>query len=187
MRKKLILLIATVLVMGTLMPIGAGTDSLPAKGQQVVDYLLKDWQKQFRSTSIPLAMKNLGMKPDDGLRLKIGEYLRENTDIARNLKFWGANNYILSNEEKLIAKYLINTYETEKRMPGLQESSKALEMSSDKLKDRLAFMARAGLLERSGEGELRYKLAEGYGRWGGPLRYNFHTVEIEGEKPFDVW
>ena len=187
MRKKFILLMAAALVMGSLMPAGAVSDSPPAEGKQVIDYLLKDWQKRFRSTSIPLAMKNLGMKPDDDLRLKIGQHFRENTHIANNLKFWGANNYILSNDEKLIAKYLINTFEAEKRMPQMQELSKALEMSSDKLKDRLAFMAKAGLLERSDDGDLGYKLAEGYHRWGGPLRYNFHTVGIEGEKPFDVW
>ena len=82
----------------------------PAEGKQVIGYLLEDWQKQLRSTSIPLAMSNLEIEPNDDLRLKIGQYFRDNTDLAKNLKWWGANNYILSNGEKLIAKYLINTY-----------------------------------------------------------------------------
>ena len=164
-----------------------GAGGLSAEGKQVVDYLLDDWGKQFRSTSIPLALSNLGMEPNDVLRLEIGEFFRSNTQLANNLKWWGANNYILSNEEKLIAKYLINTSGDEDRMPGGKELAKALGMSQKMLKGRLAFMMKAGLLEESGDGALGYQLAEGYKRWGGPLRYNFHTVNVEGEKPFDVW
>ena len=160
---------------------------LSTEGQKVVDYLLDDWNKNFRSTSIPLAMSNLGMKPNDGLRLEVGQYLREHTDLANNLKWWGANNYILSNNEKLIAKYLMNTYKNEQRNSGLQKLSEGLALSENYLQGRLAFMAKAGLLQESSEEKLGYVLAEGYNKWGGPLRYNFHTVAIAGEKSFDVW
>ncbi len=164
-----------------------GAGRLSDEGKQVIDYLLDDWGKQFRSTSIPLAMSNLGMEPNDALCLEIVKFFRNNTQLANNLKWWGANNYILSNEEKLIAKYLINTFADEDRMPGGKELAKALGISQKMLKGRLAFLAKAGLLEESGDGALGYQLAEGYKRWGGPLRHNFHTVSVGGDKPFDVW
>ncbi len=164
-----------------------GPEGLSPASQRVVDYLLDDWKKQFRSTSISLAMSNLGLEPNDSLRLEIGQYFRAHTDLANNLKWWGANNYILSNDEKLIAKYLLNTRRDEGRLPGLAELAGAVELSADRLKERLAFMAQAGLVVESSEEDLGYSLADGYQRWGGPLRHNFHTVEVEGEKPFDVW
>ena len=34
---------------------------------------------------------------------------------------------------------------------------------------------------------LGFALADEYQSWGGPLRYNFHTVRVAGERPFDVW
>ena len=165
----------------------AGDSSLSAQAQKVVDYLLEDWGKRFRSTSIPLAMSNLGMDPDDALRLEIGKHFRANTDLANNLKWWGANNYILSNDEKLIAKYLLNTFRDENRLPGLDELAEATVLSPDQTARRLGFLADAGLLTPASGEDLGYALAEGHKRWGGPLQHNFHTVAIEGEKPFDVW
>ena len=59
---------------GLLLTLGFGgssvarTQELSGEAQRVVDYLLDDWDKQFRSTSIPLAMDNLAVEPDDALR-----------------------------------------------------------------------------------------------------------------------
>ena len=160
---------------------------LSDEGKRVVQYLKKDWKERFRSTTIPWAMRNLGLEPDDGMRLKIGQYFRDHPGLIRNLRFWGANNYILSDEEKLIAKFLINSHEKEGSVPDVEESTHALGISEKTLKARLAFMSQAGLLQESENEELGYALAEGHKRWGGPLRHNFHTVHVEGEKPFGVW
>ena len=160
---------------------------LSARGRQVVDYLLADWEQQFRSTSIALAMRNLGMDAADELRLEVGDYFRGHTDLSNNLKWWGANNYLLSNDEKRIAKYLITTFEKEARLPDPQEAAAALELPESELRSRLAFMAKAGLLQEERAEKLGYVLAEGYGKWGGPLRYNFYTVAVADGKPFDVW
>jgi len=194
MKRKVFLLAALVLMIGSAYLHSAdrqefreATPALSAEGQRIVDYLLEDWGKRFRSTSISLAMSNLEIKPDDDLRLQVGEYFRENSDLAKNLKWWGANNYILSNLEKRIAKYLIGTFNEEQRLPSLKELSQAIGVNEKELEDRLAFMARAGLLEESDDTKLSYILTKRYKRWGGPLRYNFHTVDIEGQKPFDVW
>ncbi len=71
-------------------------NELTADGQKIVEYLLEDWGQRMHSTSIALAMENLGMKPNDTVRLEVGEHFREHTDLANNLKWWGANNYMTS-------------------------------------------------------------------------------------------
>jgi len=178
-----ILSIISILFVGS---ITERSGKLSNKGDRVVDYLLKDWKKQFRSTDIATAMTNLGMKQDDELRLSIAEYLRENRSLARNLRWWGPNNYILSNDEKRITKYLIHMFEKNGKYPSITESSKTLDLSLDYIADRLKFMNAVGIVKKS-KTNLKYSLVDNYATWGGPLRYNYHTLYVEGEKPFGVW
>ena len=136
--------------------------ALSPQARRIVDYLLEDWKKQFHSTGIPLAMSNLGLESNDSLRLEIGQHFRDHTDLSNNLKWWGPNNYILSNEEKLIAKALLNTHRDEERLPSVAELAEILELPADRVRGRLAFMARAGLLVGSDTEEIGYALADEY-------------------------
>ena len=195
MKRKLVLLLVLSLTCSVIFSfagergakLATTANELSADGQKIVDYLLEDWGQRMHSTSISLAMKNLDMKPNDTVRLEVGEHFKAHTDLAKNLQWWGTNNYILSNDEKLIAKYLINTYTDEKRIPDLKELSKAVGIPENDLNGRLNFMAQAGLLQASSKAKSGYALTEKYNKWGGPLRYNFHTVAQENAKAFDVW
>ncbi len=180
----LLAIVAAIITVGT--PAHAASPQLSADGQRIVDYLIDDWGKQFRSTSIALAMDNLGITANDAVRLEVLEHLREHTDLARNLTFWGSNNYAFSNQEKRIAKYLIHMQERESRAATVNEATDALEIDEAFLGERLEFMVEAGFLEESAD-PLGFALAPGYKRWAGPLQHNFHTVTVEGERPFDVW
>lgn len=166
MRKRLL---ATGLVLA--LSLGASSavraQELSGDAQRVVAYLLDQWAQQFRSTSIPLAMANLDMAPGDALRLEITRHFRDHTELARNLRYWGPNNYILTNEERRVAKFLIQAHEQEGRMPLLGEAARALEVSSDQLRGRLAFMAQAGFLQPDPSQELGFSLIEEYEAWGG--------------------
>ena len=167
--------------------ISSSTRDLSGEGKKLVDYLLDDWKKQFHSTSIPNAMSNLGMKSNDDLRLEVGQFFRDSTQLAKNLQWWGANNYIFNHDEKLIAKYLINNSDTKKGLPGSKELQEAIDISDKDLKNRLVFMEKAGFLQASNKEELGFTLAEDFNKWGGPLRHNFHTVSMDGGTIFDVW
>ena len=186
--KKLLLLILLLSV-----PAVAAVTFRPAESElsgpakEVVDYLLEDWKKRMHSTSIATAMKSLDIGPDDDLRLEIGQHFREHTDLHFNLRSWGVNNYLVSDEEKRIAKLLINTYDKEDKLPALDSMSQVLDVPSAHLESRLAFLQRAGLLLSSEENSLGYDLTEKYRRWGGPLRFNYHTITIGDEDPFAVW
>ena len=187
MRKRALAIASMAVFLGWSAVTAAPAQEISPEAQQVVDYLLEDWQKQFRSTSIALAMENLGMEPHDSIRLEVGRHLRANASLARNLQFWGANNYILSNDEKRAAKYLMGIQRADEPTPSLAETSRDLDIPAEDLTSRLRFMAEAGFLKQDSAQELGFSLADGYERWGGPLQHNFHTVHAEGEKPFDVW
>ena len=165
---------------------GRSQETLSAEATRVVDYLLNDWRSQMHSTSIALAMANLSMATNDDVRMEVGKHFRANPGLANNIQFWGANNYILSNEEKRIAKQIVNTFAAEEALPSVVRLAAELEIDAHRLRERLTFMTRAGLLteESTGSG---YGLADKYASWGGPLRYNFHTITRGDQKPFDVW
>ncbi len=187
MKKTFSLLVAAGLVASILVAGQAGAEELSPKAKQIVDYLLRDWSIQMHSTSIPLAMENLGFEPDDALRLELAEHFREHTEIANNLKFWGANNYILSHEDKRIAKQIINTFDLEEELPTMEALVQELTIPEERLQGRLRFLRDAGLLQEAARSPIGYELVRQYGRWGGPLRHNYHTVAIGDDKPFDVW
>lgn len=188
MKEKRVWAIAVgLLVVGALTPPAMAAQELSADARRIVDEIVDQWAGKFRSTDISLAMSALGISANDDLRLEVGEHLRANTGLARPLRTWGANNYILSNDEKVIAKYLMSFFENEKQMPTLGEVAEASEVPQEDLSARLEFMARAGLLKKSDDTDIGFSLGEDYEKWGGPLRYNFHTVSVEGEKAFGVW
>ncbi len=159
---------------------------LSADAGRVVDYLLQDWQRQFSSTTIPHAMQFMGMDVEDDLRLEVVAHLRDNDGLARNLQWWGANNYLFSNLEKRLAKYLVLLQKRAEKLPTATEAAQALEISEAELRARMAFMAQSGFLETAAN-DLGFALAPGFQRWAGPLQHNFHTVRIDGNAPLDVW
>lgn len=163
---------------------GAG---LSKDAKSVVKYLKKDWKKKFRSTSIAQTMENLGLPDDDELRIEVGEYFRAKPGLIMNLRFWGANNYLLSDEEKRIAKYLINSFEADGTLPTVAVTAEAVGISDEAIRARLSFLSRAGFLTPTQDSPLGYSLTEEYATWAGPLRYNFHTIQVEEGKPFAVW
>ncbi|MFQ5738733.1 MAG: hypothetical protein ACE5JX_06935 [Acidobacteriota bacterium] len=185
-RLLFLILLGTVAAMALVVAVSAPNE-LSKPAQHIVDYLLEDWQKSMHSTPIAQAMENLGMAADDALRLQVGEHFRAHKDLHFNLRSWGVNNYLLSDEEKRMAKLLINTYDDKGQLPELGSMSLSLDIGSDRLKSRLDFLRQAGLLTPSAGSELGYGLTRKYRRWGGPLRFNYHTVTIGGEKPFAVW
>ncbi|MEE9190680.1 MAG: hypothetical protein V3U16_07915 [Candidatus Neomarinimicrobiota bacterium] len=187
MKWKYIFSILTITVMMNTLSADNNQKNLTTDGQRVVDYLLSDWKKRFHSTTIHQAMANLNIKPDDLLRLSVGQYIRDNPGIARNIRFWSANNYILSDQEKRIIKYLIFTGEKTDLTPSLRVMSKDLVINENNLQDRLSFLAKTGILIKDSDRPLGYSLVNNYSNWGGPLRYNFHTVTVDDANPFGVW
>ena len=166
---------------------GNSAKSLLSPVDQLVDYLTKDWGTRFHSTTIPHAMENLSMPADDNLRLEVVEHFRDNPRLSRNLRAWGANNYLFSQTERRLAKLLLNSQRDAGKLPSAEAAGRILGLSLGELQGRLAFMARAGFLTAEKDQPLGYSLVEDAELWGGPLRHNYHTVIREGVDKFDVW
>ncbi|MCH8327451.1 MAG: hypothetical protein IID15_02880 [Candidatus Marinimicrobia bacterium] len=160
---------------------------LSASSQAVVDYLVADWGTQFHSTTIPHAMENMGMPVNDDARIEIIRHLRKNIKLSRNLSYWGANNYLFTNNERRIAKLLLNAERDGRGLPSLKSAAKTIGIAKKELTAMLGFMAKAEFLEADQGSGLGFKLAQKAALWGGPLRHNFHTIHISGKDKFDVW
>lgn len=168
-------------------PSNSSSGRLSNDAQKVADYLLADWSRRFHSTTIPQAMENMGMPVNDDVRLEVVKHFHANKSLAGNLWSWGPNNYVLTNEEKRVAKLLLNSQRDRGSLPTATEAVKTLGGNAAELRTRLAFMARAGFVVADKTADLGYTLADDANIWGGPLRHNYHTIIPEGEDKYDVW
>ena len=188
LRKTLLIALLVTAVCGvTFSTLAFQETKLSERADRVVQYLLGDWQRHMHSTSIAQAMESLDIPANDDLRMEIGEHFRNKPDLHFNLRSWGANNYILSDEEKRIAKQLVNAFDSTETLPSLEALSRELELPTDRIRDRLDFLKRTSLLVDSAEASLGYDLTDRYRRWAGPLRMNYHTISVGDEHPYGVW
>jgi hypothetical protein len=165
--------------------------TLTDKQQKVLDYMLNDWNKQMRITGVELAMQNVGgqYSPDD--RYAIGTFLRNNPRLHRTLRTFGWETATLTPTEKLIAR-IASRSEREHQPPPTQEQfAHDLQVSPVAVAEALKMLERFGIMrsDPSVKG-LGYRMAEDrYEDWEGAMRITFmnHRVQVEGEKPFEVF
>jgi|SRR5215813_4328476 len=167
------------------------TTTLTDKQQKVLDYMLNDWNKQMRITGVELAMQNVGgqYSPDD--RYAIGVFLRNNPHLHRTLRTFGWETATLTPTEKLIAR-IVSRAERENEPPPTQEEfARILEVSPHAVSGALKMLERFGIMRPDAAvKDLAYRMSEDrYQDWEGAMRITFmnHRVQVEGEKPFEVF
>jgi hypothetical protein len=165
--------------------------TLTDKQQKVLDYMLNDWNKQMRITGVELAMQNVGgqYSPDD--RYTIGIFLRNNPRLHRTLRTFGWETATLTPTEKLIAR-IVSRAEREHQPPPAQEQfARNLQVSPVAVTGALKMLERFGIMRSDPAVKgLGYRMAEDrYEDWEGAMRITFmnHRVQVEGEKPFEVF
>jgi hypothetical protein len=192
-------LIATIMMIFTFVLLAAShvaAQAAPAvtlteKQQRVLDYMLNDWNKQMRITGVELAMENVGghYSPDD--RYAIGVFLRNNPRLHRTLRTFGWETATLTPTEKLIARIVSRAERENQPPPTRQEFPRILEVSPDAVTDALKMLERFGIMRPDAAVKgLGYRMAEDrYQDWEGAMRITFmnHRVQVEGEKPFEVF
>jgi Bacterial regulatory proteins, gntR family len=195
-RPKLVATI-TVILMSALSAASQGaaqTESpvtLSDKQQKVLDYMLNDWNKPMRITGVELAMRNVGggYSPDD--RYAIGVFLRNNPRLHRALRTFGWETAALTPTEKLIARILSRTEREKQAPPTREEFAQLLDVSATAVSEALKMLERFGIMRPdAGVAGLGYRVAEDrYMDWEGAMRITFmnHRVQVEGEKPFEVF
>ena len=181
-----VLLVASQVAAQTAPPV-----TLTDKQQKVLDYMLNDWNKQMRITGIELAMQNVGgqYSPDD--RYAIGVFLRNNPRLHRTLRTFGWETATLTPTEKLIARIVSRAERENQPPPTREEFARILEVSPDAVSGALRMLERFGIMRPDVAVKgLGYRMAEDrYEDWEGAMRITFmnHRVQVEGEKPFEVF
>lgn len=105
--------------------------------------------------------------------------LRRLPSLVAEARAWSPAVYILSNEEKLIARHVLRAG----RVPSVEEIGAALGLSSGAVETGLRMLRRLGFLAGVEGG---HRFAPGHERLLAGLGFNFHTVALEGGEQFNV-
>ena len=165
--------------------------TLTDKQQKVLDYMLDDWNKQMRITGVDLAMQNVGgqYSPDD--RYAIGVFLRNNPRLHRTLRTFGWETAALTPTEKLMARIVSRAEREHQSSPTREDFARNLDVSPVAVTDALKMLERFGIMRPDPAVKgLGYRMVQDrYEDWEGAMRITFmnHRVQVEGEKPFEVF
>src|SRR5712692_8911601 len=99
---------------------------LNAQEQKVVDYLVSDWGQDYSVTSVDIAMRAVKVKDTDETRFRIGSYIKVHPELHEVIRRWGWVTLVLTPDEKLIARALVNAERDGKQSPSIGEIAQAV-------------------------------------------------------------
>jgi hypothetical protein len=158
--------------------------------KQLIDTLLVMWDVKGHLTSIDQAAKMLGVTVSDSVRADMLKKLGDNLTISEKLSRYRPATFVLTNREKLIAQYIINSEKTNSEFPTLKQIAADLKIAEPELKSRLKFLASIGLLYNLGQSDATNKL--GYSLGGNLSDFTFdmglryHVFHVDSKLPFNV-
>ncbi len=188
-RAKLVVLAAFCL---SVLLIGSG-EAAESKGQlkpqeqKVIDYLRGEWGKDHSITSVDIAMDAVGLKQSDETRFRIGSYIKAHPELHEAIRRFGWVTVVLTPDEKLIARTLVNAERDNKPAPGIADIAKEVGVKEDQVKRGLGTLERYEIIERNAaRGGAGYKVVQRYLKWEPRLDFIFHTVTVGRGKRFNV-
>ena len=159
---------------------------LSSEEQKVIKYLVADWGEDYSVTSVDIAMAALKMKPSDETRFRIGSYIKEHPELHEIIRRWGWVTLVLTPDEKLIARSLINAERDNKPQPTIAEIAKAVEITEAQVSRGLSMLERYEILQRTAGNGTSYKLVPRYIKWEPRLDFIFHKVSLESGRQFNT-
>lgn len=154
--------------------------------QRVLAFLLEQWGKRFRITTIGQAMAALGLAPRQEMRARLGRYLATNPGLSQSLGRWGPVPFILTEEEKLLARQVVDVFQRAGRYPRAQELAQAVRIAERQAEAGLHTLADLGLIRWQPDRPEAYSVAEDWRERAGELGFAFHTVTLESGERFNV-
>jgi hypothetical protein len=152
-----------------------------------VEYLVKDWGRDYGVTSVNLAMRAVGLPPSDRTRYHVGSYIKERPELHEVLRNWGWVTVVLTPDEKLIARALINAERDGKSEPSLHEIATAVALNEEQTKRGLAMLARYEIIARDPKrGGAGYAVSPRYLKWEPRLDFVFHQVTLASGRQFNT-
>ncbi len=160
---------------------------LNAQDQKVIDYLLKDWGEDYSVTSVDIAMNAVKVAPSDETRFRIGNYIKAHPELHEVIRRWGWVTLVLTPDEKLIARALINSERDSKPSPSLSELAKAVGMKEPDVKRGLAMLERYEILKKDSKADgVGYAVIARYIKWQPRVDFVFHRISLESGRQFNV-
>ena len=159
---------------------------LSPQEQKVIDYLVTDWG-QDSVTSVDIAMDALKVGQSDETRFRIGSYIKTHPELHEVIRRWGWVTLVLTPDEKLIARSLINAQRDSKPAPGIAEIAKAVGITEPQAKRGLAMLDRYQIIKReSSIAGAGYSVMPLYVRWVPRLDFVFHKVTLDSGRQFNT-
>jgi len=155
--------------------------------QKVIDYLVKDWGQDFSITSVDIAMNAIKVAPSDETRFRIGSYIKAHPELHEVIRRWGWVTLVLTPDEKLIARALINAERDGKPEPSVTELAKAVDVKEPDVKRGLAMLERYEILKKDTKtGGTGVTVMSRYLKWEPRLDFVFHKINLDSGRRFNV-
>lgn len=161
---------------------------LDPEERKVLEHLLDEWGKDFSVTSLDLAARSLGMQVSDEMRFRIGFYIQTHPELHEVIRRWGWQTLVLTPDEKLIARAIINQVRTKRKAPSLAEIARQVKITKKQTTAGLEMLGRFRVLRRDkAVGGVGYVAAEPrYLTWERWLDLQFHTVALSDGRLFNT-
>jgi hypothetical protein len=172
----------------TAAPQNPGLAGLKGDDRGVVEHLLNEWGKDFSITSVDMAIDALKIRQSDGLRFRIGNHIKNHPELHEVLRRWGWETIVLTPDEKLVARTIVNRERDKQKPPSKAEVAKMVGMSEKEVERAVETLARYDILKRDrsagGIGYLATKPR--YVNWQPWLDFQFHRVTLASGRSFAV-
>lgn len=159
---------------------------LSPQDQKVIDYLVSDWSHDT-VTSVDIAMATLKVEPSEETRFRLGSYIKAHPELHEVIRRWGWVTLVLTPEEKLIARALINAQRDGKPSPSVSEIAKAVGITEAQAKRELAMLERYEILKQDNKtAGAGYSVLPQYVKWEPRLDFLFHKVTLDSGRQFNT-
>jgi len=161
---------------------------LSPQEKKVIEYLQSVWGKDNSVTSIDQAMTIVGLRPSDETRLRIGQHIKRHPELHVVIRRWGWETLVLTPDEKLIARAIINAAREQRPAPTLAAIAKAVSISQNDAERGLAMLERYQILKRDdAAGAVGYAVAAPrYLNWHPRLDFVFHRMTVSSGRNTSV-
>ena len=185
--KRALLLTACVLLLSSASNATSDQPQLNAQEQKVIDYLVNDWGQDFSVTSVDIAMAALKVEPSDEVRFRIGNYIKTHPELHEIVRRWGWVTLVLTPDEKLIARALINAERDAKPSPKTSNLAKAVGVSEADVKRGLNMLERYEIVKKDrSPAKAGYRVMARHIKWEPRLDFVFHKISLESGRQFNV-
>ncbi len=162
-------------------------DQLPAEEQKVLSHLVEDWGNDYSVTSVDIALRATKVADSDDRRFRIGSYIKAHPELHEVIRRWGWVTLVLTPDEKLVARALVNAERDKKPAPSVADIAAAVATSEDQVKRALGMLERYEIIRRDASRKgAGYRVESRYITWEPRLDFLYHQVTLESGRQFNT-